>query len=64
MKVPNKIKTLTELVGWIEKEHPKVIELSGQSKIREIEDFNNRIIGGLKLKRFKTFRGIPVKYLK
>lgn len=58
MKLPNKIETLTELVGWINRKLPKIktIEIRKSAKILKISEFGN--------KKWKYFRDIPVKYLK
>lgn len=62
MKLPNKIETFFELVKWIESKKPKIIEIRKGSKMKKIREFNNQKIQ--ENWAWKTFRGIPIKYLK
>ena len=45
MKIPNEIKTLTELLKWVEKNKPKVIVLGKKSRLRnfvDVRDYKER----------------------
>jgi hypothetical protein len=57
MKVPNKIKNLTELRDWFIKTKPKLIELTKQSKLRDIREFNKGEF------EWKSYREIPIKLI-
>ena len=64
MKVPNKIKTLTELVKWIEENNPKTLEISLKSNLLKIREFSTGVMnpaGGYS--KWKHFRGIKIEYL-
>ena len=56
MKVPNKISTLTELSNWFDKKNPSVIEISKNSELRKIQEFNLQ-----ETKRWKHYKGIVIK---
>ena len=57
--VPNRIKTIAELVQWVEKNNPQVIEIRADSPLKRIWELDDELSP-----HWNTFMGIPIRYLK
>ena len=59
MKLPIRIEYLWQMIKWVDKYQPKIIEIPHNAKIKRLVEFNGE--WGYKWRRY---RGIKLRYLR